>query len=496
MPDRHARRCHQRLRFGDGVLAEVEDRGGEHGVGAAEHHTVDEVLQGAYAAARHHRHADRIADGPRQLEVEALSRAVAIHRREQDLPDTALGRLGRPGQDVDAGRGATAVQVHLEGAFGKSADDGPRRLASIAHTTHCEPNSPAISPISSGRWTAAVFTLTLSAPARSIRRASSSERIPPPTVNGMNTCSADPVHHVDRRLTGVARRRDVEEHQLVGALGVVAGGQLDRITGVAQVDEVGALDDPPVGDVEAGNDPGHLHRRTPASTASASGIVNRPSYRARPVMMPPNPGIAARAATSSSVATPPLAMTGIGGAGGRGREAVDVRPAEHAVASDVGDHERGGGREPPERLVEPHTAARRPAVDGHLTVTMVETDRDREHGCGAFDERRVRRSPPTPSRPARLRVGRAPRRHRPPALPHRSAPARLRRRPRRSPRRTSGSSDPPTGRRRGRRRGSTARRRRRTTAATAAGSSPYTVSASKSPCARRTTRPPSRSIAG
>ena len=37
---------------------------------------------------------------------------------------------------------------------------------------------------------AAVFTLTLSAPARSSRRASSSDRTPPPTVNGMNTCSA------------------------------------------------------------------------------------------------------------------------------------------------------------------------------------------------------------------------------------------------------------------------------------------------------------------
>ena len=65
-----------------------------------------------------------------------------------------------------------------------------RRLASIAHTTHWLPNSAAISPISSGRCTAAVFTLTLSAPARSIVRASPTERMPPPTVNGMNTCSA------------------------------------------------------------------------------------------------------------------------------------------------------------------------------------------------------------------------------------------------------------------------------------------------------------------
>ena len=65
-----------------------------------------------------------------------------------------------------------------------------RRLASMAQTTHWAPNSVAMSAISSGRSTAAVFTLTLSAPARSIRRASSTVRMPPPTVNGMNTCSA------------------------------------------------------------------------------------------------------------------------------------------------------------------------------------------------------------------------------------------------------------------------------------------------------------------
>ena len=55
---------------------------------------------------------------------------------------------------------------------------------------HCDPNRRAISPSSSGRAIAAVFTETLSAPARSIRSTSSGVRMPPPTVSGMNTCSA------------------------------------------------------------------------------------------------------------------------------------------------------------------------------------------------------------------------------------------------------------------------------------------------------------------
>ena len=60
----------------------------------------------------------------------------------------------------------------------------------MAHTTHWLPNTAAISEMSSGRATAALLTDTLSAPARSIVRASSTVRIPPPIVNGMNTCSA------------------------------------------------------------------------------------------------------------------------------------------------------------------------------------------------------------------------------------------------------------------------------------------------------------------
>src|SRR5271157_2633197 len=64
------------------------------------------------------------------------------------------------------------------------------RRASIARTTACAPNSPESSVISSGLRTAAVLTETLSAPASKIIRASSTERMPPPTASGMNTFRA------------------------------------------------------------------------------------------------------------------------------------------------------------------------------------------------------------------------------------------------------------------------------------------------------------------
>ena len=80
----------------------------------------------------------------------------------------------------------------------------------------------------------------------------------------------DAGHDVDHRLAGVGAGGDVEEDELVGALGVVAGGQLDRVAGVAQPDEVDALDDP------AGVTSRQGITRAP-SIASASSTVKRPS---------------------------------------------------------------------------------------------------------------------------------------------------------------------------------------------------------------------------
>jgi hypothetical protein len=62
--------------------------------------------------------------------------------------------------------------------------------ASTDSTMHWAPNRRLASCSSSGRWIAAVLMPTLSAPARSSVSTSSVVRTPPPTVSGMNTCSA------------------------------------------------------------------------------------------------------------------------------------------------------------------------------------------------------------------------------------------------------------------------------------------------------------------
>ena len=59
---------------------------------------------------------------------------------------------------------------------------------------------------------------------------------------------------VDQGVAVVAGRGDVEEGQLVGALGFVGLGDGHRVARVAQLDEADALDDAPARDVEAGDD--------------------------------------------------------------------------------------------------------------------------------------------------------------------------------------------------------------------------------------------------
>ena len=64
---------------------------------------------------------------------------------------------------------------------------------------------------------------------------------------------------------------NVQEAQFVRARSVVSDGALDRIAGVAQIDEVDALDDAAVLDVETGDDP-----RLESHCADLAGRSARP----------------------------------------------------------------------------------------------------------------------------------------------------------------------------------------------------------------------------
>ena len=74
-------------------------------------------------------------------------------------------------------------------------------------------------------------------------------------------------HQLDERPALLERRRDVEEHELVGTSVRVGRRELDGIAHVAETDKVHALDDPPAGDVEARDQTRERHRFSHAAPA-------------------------------------------------------------------------------------------------------------------------------------------------------------------------------------------------------------------------------------
>ena len=193
--DGAAGRAERFLDLGDAQLPEVEHAGREHRVGAG----VDG--RGEVGDARPRRRWRSPARSPRRG-----PRAISSRSKPASVPSASIElsrispapssapRRAQSTASMPVPR-AAAVRGDLEPARrrlrrGPGAGRGWKRRASTDSTTHCEPNRRAASASRSGRAMAAVFSDTLSAPARSSRSTSSSLRTPPPTVSGMNTCSA------------------------------------------------------------------------------------------------------------------------------------------------------------------------------------------------------------------------------------------------------------------------------------------------------------------
>ena len=179
-------------------------------------------------------------------------------------------------------------------------------------------------------------------------------------------------------------RGDVEEAELVGAGRVIGDGRFHRIAGVAQIDEIDALDHAAVFDVEAGNDADLEHGQ--AAALRVADELER-FRRVEPPVIERAAGDGAfsffargssSALMSSIEARPPEAITGIEIASASAMVASRLRPLQHAVARDVGVDDGGdAGVLEAARDVERRQFRRlRPALHRHLAVARVEPDRD------------------------------------------------------------------------------------------------------------------------
>ena len=186
-------------------------------------------FEAAHAARRDDRHVDRLDHLPRELQVEAGARAVAVHAGQQDLARASGPPLRAPIRrrrcpSACARRGcrpATRRTAHF--------------LASIAATMHCAPKCADASSKRSGLVTPAVLMLTLSAPG--VEQRADVVHRGDAAADGQRDehLRGHRLDHVVQQAAVLDARADVEEREFVGALLVVAARDFDRIAGVAQV---------------------------------------------------------------------------------------------------------------------------------------------------------------------------------------------------------------------------------------------------------------------
>src|SRR5439155_11439495 len=109
----------------------------------------------------------------------------------------------------------------------------------------------------------------------------------------------DAAHPGGIEAAALGARRDVVEHQLIGAFLAIAHRMLNDVADIAMIAELHAFDDAAVLHVQAGNDPTRGH------SASASSSLILPSHSALPTMAP----AVGSPRKSSSDAMPPDACT-------------------------------------------------------------------------------------------------------------------------------------------------------------------------------------------
>ncbi len=92
-------------------------------------------------------------------------------------------------------------------------------------------------------------------------------------------------HNIEHRRPALVSGSDVEKDDLVGALVGIAFGQFGRVAFVGQVQELSALDDAPVGDIQAGYDASGKHHATSAAgapeRAAPAAVATSPTKLAR-----------------------------------------------------------------------------------------------------------------------------------------------------------------------------------------------------------------------
>ena len=222
---------------------------------------VGQVLRPPRPAAGDDGDRNRPAHRRGDLQIVAVLRAVGIHAVSTISPapsrstSRAQATASRP----------VPIRPPLICTSQTSRPSFRTRLGSMFTTMHWLPNRRAAWRTKSGSRTAAELIETLSLPAFNKSRMSSIVRMPPPTRQRHEDDLGGAADDVEHDRPPLVAGGDVEKHQLVGPLGFVARGHLDRIAGIAEIEEIGPLDDPAAIDIQTGNDALGKHSKSPGN---------------------------------------------------------------------------------------------------------------------------------------------------------------------------------------------------------------------------------------
>src|SRR5699024_10743187 len=179
---------------------------------------------------------------------------------------------------------------------------------------------------------------------------------------------------------------DVKKNEFVGTLLGVAQGNFNRISGIGQVDEIHALDDTAILDVQAGNDTcGCCSFHVCAAFASACQFVSQSlgfgQVKGSFVEASANDGPfdtrfgnLAQGADIVQVMYPARSNDGDVDVLGETLRAFDVDTAQHAVAGNVGEDDGFAAFvfEPFGDVEHVVAAGLAPAVGGHLAIACIQ----------------------------------------------------------------------------------------------------------------------------
>ncbi|OIQ93428.1 hypothetical protein GALL_246680 [mine drainage metagenome] len=214
---------------------------------------VGQMLQAAHPARGDDRHGNRVGHRAGEFQVEARLGAVAIHAGEQDFSGAGRAHAARPVHRVQPGVAPSAVGVDIPPrcvlpALGVDGhENGLRTVLARSVGDHLRIGDRG--------------GIEAHLVGAGVEQAAHVLHGPHAAAHGERDehLRGNRLDHMQQHVALVAGGGDVEKGEFVRSLVVVARGDVHGVAGVAQADEIDALDHAPRGHVQAWDDAFEQH---------------------------------------------------------------------------------------------------------------------------------------------------------------------------------------------------------------------------------------------